>query len=89
MKKVKIFKPSKTAMQSGKGNLQRWILEFISKDTGLSVLMDWESSIMEASADYVCSNGGDILEIGFGMGISAGYISETPDVTTISFRLIC
>ena len=32
-------------MQSGKGNLQRWILEFISKDTGISVLMDWESSI--------------------------------------------
>ena len=29
---------------------------------------------MKASADYVCENGGDILEIGFGMGISAGYI---------------
>ena len=38
------------------------------------VMMDWESSIMEASANYVCSNGGDILEIGFGMGISADYI---------------
>jgi protein arginine N-methyltransferase 2 len=40
----------------------------------LEVMMDWESSIMKASADYVCSNGGDILELGFGMGISAGYI---------------
>jgi len=29
---------------------------------------------MKASADYVCEGGGDILEIGFGMGISAGYI---------------
>ena len=45
MKKAKIYIPTKTAMQSGKGNLQRWILEFISKDTGISVLMDWESSI--------------------------------------------
>ena len=42
----------------------------------LEVMMDWESSIMKASADYVCSNGGDILELGFGMGISAGYIQE-------------
>jgi len=40
----------------------------------LEVMMDWEDPIMKASADYVCGNGGDILEIGFGMGISAGYI---------------
>ena len=38
------------------------------------VMMDWESSIMQASANYVCEGGGDILEIGFGMGISANYI---------------
>ena len=38
------------------------------------VMMDWEDSIMKASADYVCGNGGNILEIGFGMGISANYI---------------
>ena len=43
-------------------------------DEVLEVMMDWEDSIMKASADYVCSNGGDILEIGFGMGISANYI---------------
>jgi protein arginine N-methyltransferase 2 len=40
------------------------------------VMMDWEDSIMSASAAYVCQNGGDILEIGFGMGISAGYINS-------------
>ena len=38
------------------------------------VMMNWEDSIMKTSADYICENGGDILEIGFGMGISAGYI---------------
>ena len=37
-------------------------------------MMDWERKIMKAHADYICSNGGDILEIGFGMGISANYI---------------
>jgi len=48
------------------------------EDSGmtLEVMMDWEDDIMKASADYVCDNGGDILEIGFGMGISAGYIQS-------------
>ena len=40
------------------------------------VMMDWEHPVMSASAAYVTDGGGDILEIGFGMGISAGYIQS-------------
>ena len=40
------------------------------------VMMDWEAPIMSASAAYITQGGGDILEIGFGMGISAGYIQS-------------
>ena len=40
------------------------------------VMMDWEHPAMSASAAYVTDGGGDILEIGFGMGISAGYIQS-------------
>ena len=43
---------------------------------GDEVMMDWEHSIMSASAAYVTEGGGDILEVGFGMGISAGYIQS-------------
>ena len=43
---------------------------------GDEVMMDWEDSLMSASADYVAQGGGDILEIGFGMGISADYIQS-------------
>ena len=43
-------------------------------DLELEVMMDWEDDIMKASANYICENGGDILEIGFGMGIAADYI---------------
>ena len=43
-------------------------------DIGGEVMMSWEDSLMSASAAYVTEGGGDILEIGFGMGISAGYI---------------
>jgi protein arginine N-methyltransferase 2 len=40
------------------------------------VMMDWEDILMSASAAYVCEGGGDILEIGFGMHISADYIQS-------------
>lgn len=40
------------------------------------VMMSWEDPIMAASAQYVAENGGNILEIGFGMGISANYIQS-------------
>ena len=44
MKKAKIYIPTKTAMQSGRGKLKKWILEFITKDTSVNPLMGWESS---------------------------------------------
>ena len=49
---------------------------YIDSGTKMEVMMDWEDEIMSASAEYVCRNGGDILEVGFGMGISAGYIQS-------------
>ena len=44
MKKAKIYKPSKTAMQSGMRNTKNWLLEFDTLDTGINPLMGWESS---------------------------------------------
>ena len=44
MKKARIYIPSKTAMQSGRGKTKRWILEFITKNTSINPLMGWESS---------------------------------------------
>ena len=44
MSKVKIYKPSKTSMQSGIGKTKNWILEYIDKKTGINPLMGWESS---------------------------------------------
>ena len=46
----------------------------IVDEDGIEVMMDWEAPIMEKSAEYVCHNKGDILEIGFGMGICSDYI---------------
>ena len=44
MKKAKIYKPTKTAMQSGTGNTKNWLLEFDTLNTGINPLMGWESS---------------------------------------------
>jgi hypothetical protein len=44
MKKAKIYKPTKTAMQSGLGKLDKWLLEFKTEDSGINPLMGWESS---------------------------------------------
>ena len=44
MKKAKIYKPTKTAMQSGTKKFDKWIIEFITEDTGINPLMGWESS---------------------------------------------
>ena len=43
MKKAKIYIPSKTAMQSGRGKLKKWILEFDTKDPSPNPLMGWET----------------------------------------------
>ena len=48
--------------------------KIVDTHSGLEVMMDWEATIMEKSAEFICHNKGDILEIGFGMGICADYI---------------
>lgn len=50
----------------------------------LEVMMRWETSIMEKSAAFICENGGDVLEIGFGMGIASEAIhAHKPTTHTI------
>ena len=48
--------------------------KIVEDSTGMEVMMSWEAPIMEKSAEYICQSKGDVLEIGFGMGICADYI---------------
>jgi len=55
-----------------------WIFkedQILTEDNRI-VMHEWEHPLMKAKADWVCQNGGNILELGFGMGISASYIQE-------------
>ena len=44
MKKAKIYKPSKSSMQSGIKKYNKWAVEFITERPGINPLMGWESS---------------------------------------------
>ena len=44
MNKAKIYKPAKTAMQSGTRNTKNWILEFESMNKEINPLTGWISS---------------------------------------------
>ena len=43
---------------------------------GHAVMMDWEDKLMEVGAATICQNGGDVLNVGFGMGIIDTYIES-------------
>jgi guanidinoacetate N-methyltransferase len=43
---------------------------------GEPVMEDWETPYMKELANIVCRNAGVVLELGFGMGISAEFIQE-------------
>ena len=43
---IKIYKPSKSSMQSGLGKTKQWLVEYISeKDKTKDSLMGWNSSV--------------------------------------------
>ena len=53
---AKIHKPSKTAMQSGRGNAKNWLLEFDTLEKSTNPLMGWESSndtMSEVKLDFL------------------------------------
>jgi guanidinoacetate N-methyltransferase len=45
---------------------------------GHPVMEDWEDSYMRELAQIATANGGIILELGFGLGLSASYIQQQP-----------
>ena len=53
---AKIHKPSKTAMQSGRGNAKNWLLQFDTLEKSTNPLMGWESSndtMSEVKLDFL------------------------------------
>lgn len=49
----------------------------LTSQDGNSIMMEWERDWMKRVAEIICSKGGDILNIGFGMGIVDSFISNS------------
>lgn len=43
---------------------------------GQQVMQDWEAELMRRIAERVAGTHGDVLEIGFGLGLSAGFLED-------------
>lgn len=54
------------------------------KIDGHPVMEEWERPYMKSLANVASLKGGDTLEVGYGMGISASYILANPQVTSHS-----
>ena len=44
MNKAKIYIPTKNSMQSGLGKIDKWLIKFETKNTGINPLMGWETN---------------------------------------------
>jgi type IV protein arginine methyltransferase len=56
----------------------------ILMENGRTIMHRWETPLMEKMAAFVCEDGGDVIEMGFGMGIAATAIqSHSPLSHTI------
>ena len=55
---------------------EKTLIELLSNGLYEEVMHEWETPIMHSMAEWVCKDGGDIIEFGFGMGISATHIQK-------------
>jgi guanidinoacetate N-methyltransferase len=65
---------------------KRWLQQKASYDQselnilGFQVMQDWETQYMKELATIATSEKGQVLEVGFGLGISAGFVQESPAI---------
>lgn len=71
-----------------KNSQKKWVKTkavFTNKDLLIKdyqVMQRWEDCYMKSLATVATSRGGSILEVGFGLGISAGYIQKSKNIKT-------
>jgi guanidinoacetate N-methyltransferase len=77
-----------TRVEVGFSGRENWCAApaVFSEDTlriaGHPVMETWETSYMHRLASIATSGGGQILEVGYGMGISAAALLASPDLTS-------
>ena len=88
MKKAKIYIPTKTAMQSGRGKLKKWVLEFVTKDTSINPLMGWESST-DTLSEIILKFSSKEKAIEYAKTNNILYTVIEPKKKRICYKIIC
>ena len=52
MKKAKIYKPTKTAMQSGTKKFDKWVIEFITDQPGINLIKSSTDTSSELKLEF-------------------------------------
>lgn len=83
---IKIYKPSKTAMQSGLGNTRKWLAEYISDiETKKDTLMGWNSSLDTKTQIKIFFDTKD-LAIDWAQKNNYQYFVEEPKVKKVKLK---
>lgn len=82
--KVKIYKPTKSAMQSGKKNTKKWLLVAIEEDTkrSISPLMGW-TSVSDTKSQLKLFFATKDAAIEYARGQKFEYFVEEPQVSSV------
>ncbi|MDH2882136.1 hypothetical protein [Bacillus cytotoxicus] len=97
MKSTDLFKETVTSrIEIGFSNLEEnwssaeaiYTLEGNLEILGHPVMQPWESDYMGMLAKIVTKNAGNILEVGFGLGISASKI-QSYDINSHKMHMLC
>lgn len=87
MKKARIYNPPKSAMQSGKANTKKWILEFIPCNSRfIDPVMGWTGSTNMATSEIKMSFKTQEEAENYAKGIGLEYEIITPKQSTIKVK---
>jgi hypothetical protein len=86
-KKVRIYRPTKNAMQSGKANLKKWVLECIAENTRyIEPIMGWTGNTDTDASQLKLKFDSKEDAISYAKRKNLDYTVEEPEVPKVKIQ---